>query len=127
MKGTSQIAVVHLEETENIIEMCKEHKVSKLVYCSSTGAIPEEEKGTIRECEGSIPLDPERIKAIIGSLEDEIKKIEDMGRTPIVVTSPIVRMYFKSMTQDYIKDLIVVSYNEIDSNVELSSVGMVTG
>ena len=26
-----------------------------------------------------------------------------------------------------IKDLIVVSYNEIDSNVELSSVGMVTG
>nr|WP_248406123.1 hypothetical protein [Butyrivibrio fibrisolvens] len=42
--------------------MCKEHKVSKLVYCSSTGAIPEEEKGTIRECEGSIPLDPERIK-----------------------------------------------------------------
>ncbi len=74
-----------------------------------------------------LTLDPERIKAIIGSLEDEIKKIEDMGRTPIVVTSPIVRMYFKSMTQDYIKDLIVVSYNEIDSNVELSSVGMVTG
>ena len=31
------------------------------------------------------------------------------------------------MTQDYYKDLIVVSYNEIDSNVELSSVGMVTG
>ncbi|MBR5636693.1 MAG: flagellar biosynthesis protein FlhA [Pseudobutyrivibrio sp.] len=74
-----------------------------------------------------LTLDPERIKAIIASLEEEIKKIEDMGRTPIVVTSPIVRMYFKSMTQDYIKDLIVVSYNEIDSNVELSSVGMVTG
>ena len=74
-----------------------------------------------------LTLDPERIKAIIASLEEEIKKLEDMGRTPIVVTSPIVRMYFKSMTQDYIKDLIVVSYNEIDSNVELSSVGMVTG
>jgi flagellar biosynthesis protein FlhA len=74
-----------------------------------------------------LTLDPERIKAIIASLEEEIKKIEDMGRTPIVVTSPIVRMYFKSMTQDYIKDLIVVSYNEIESNVELSSVGMVTG
>ena len=50
-----------------------------------------------------------------------------MGKTPIVVTSPIVRMYFKGLTQDYVKDLIVVSYNEIDSNVELSSVGMVTG
>ena len=27
---------------------------------------------------------------------------------------------------DYYKDLIVVSYNEIESNVELQSVGMVT-
>ena len=74
-----------------------------------------------------LTLDPERIKAIIASLEEEIKKLEDMGKTPIVVTSPIVRMYFKGLTQDYVKDLIVVSYNEIDSNVELSSVGMVTG
>ncbi|SDB11102.1 flagellar biosynthesis protein FlhA [Pseudobutyrivibrio sp. YE44] len=74
-----------------------------------------------------LTLDPERIKAIVASLEDEIKKLEELGRTPIVVTSPIVRMYFKSMIQDYFKDLIVVSYNEIDSNVELSSVGMVTG
>ena len=74
-----------------------------------------------------LTLDPERIKAIIDSLGQEINKLEEMGRTPIVVTSPIVRMYFKSMTQDYYKDLIVVSYNEIDSNVELSSVGMVTG
>ncbi len=30
------------------------------------------------------------------------------------------------MTEEYFKDLIVVSYNEIDSNVELQSVGMVT-
>ena len=31
-----------------------------------------------------------------------------------------------SATEDYFKDLIVVSYNEIESNVELQSVGMVT-
>ena len=38
----------------------------------------------------------------------------------------IVRMYFKKMTEDYFKDLIVLSYNEVESNVELQSVGMVT-
>lgn len=27
---------------------------------------------------------------------------------------------------DYFKDLIVLSYNEVESNVELQSVGMVT-
>ena len=74
-----------------------------------------------------LTLDPERIRAIMDSLQAEIAKFEETGKTPIVVTSPIVRMYFKKMTEDYIKDLIVVSYNEIDSDVELQSVGMVTG
>ena len=54
------------------------------------------------------------------------KKLENMGKTPIVITSPIVRMYFKKLTEDYFKDLIVVSYNEVESNIELQSVGMVT-
>ena len=42
------------------------------------------------------------------------------------MTSPIVRMYFKRMTEDYFRDLIVISYNEVESNIELQSVGMVT-
>ena len=45
---------------------------------------------------------------------------------PIIITSPIVRIYFKKLINDYVKDLTVVSYNEIESNVELQSVGMVT-
>ena len=32
----------------------------------------------------------------------------------------------KKLTNDYFKDLIVISYNEIDSNIELKSVGVVT-
>lgn len=35
-------------------------------------------------------------------------------------------MYYKKMTEEYFKDLIVVSFSEIESNVELQSVGMVT-
>lgn len=73
-----------------------------------------------------LTLDPERTKLIMNSVETEIAKLENLGKNPIIVTSPIVRMYFKKMTEDYFKDLIVVSYNEIDSNVELQSVGMVT-
>ena len=55
-----------------------------------------------------LTLDPERIRAIMDSLQAEIAKFEETGKTPIVVTSPIVRMYFKKMTEDYVKDLIVV-------------------
>ncbi|MCR5673924.1 MAG: flagellar biosynthesis protein FlhA [Lachnospiraceae bacterium] len=73
-----------------------------------------------------LTLDPERTKDIMKSVGDEVAKLENLGRNPIVITSPIVRMYFKKLTEDYYPDLIVVSYNEIDSNVELQSVGMVT-
>ena len=73
-----------------------------------------------------LTLDPERTKAIMKSVGDEIAKLENLGKNPIIVTSPIVRMYFKRLTEDYYRDLIVVSYNEIENNVELQSVGMVT-
>lgn len=84
------------------------------------GAVKQTEQGTY------ITLDPEKTKAVMDSVKDEVMKLEDLGKNPIIVTSPIVRTYFKKLTADYFKDLIVISYNEIDSNVELQSVGMVT-
>lgn len=73
-----------------------------------------------------LTLDPERTKKIIDSLGEALKKLEDMGKNPIVITSPIVRLYFKKLASDYYKDIIVISYNEVESTVELQSVGMVT-
>ncbi len=73
-----------------------------------------------------LTLDPERTKELMSILESEIKKLEDLGKSPIIITSPIVRMYFKKLTEDYFRDLIVISYNEVESNIELQSVGMVS-
>ena len=73
-----------------------------------------------------LTMDPEKTKAIMDSVRTETEKLESLGKNPIIITSPIVRMYFKKLTEDYFKDLIVVSYNEVESDVELQSVGMVT-
>lgn len=73
-----------------------------------------------------ITLDPGKTKKILNSVETEIKKLENQGKAPIIITSPIVRMYFKKLTCEYFKDLIVISYNEIESDVELQSIGVVT-
>lgn len=73
-----------------------------------------------------LTLDPEKTRAIMNSVETEINKLESLGKSPIIITSPIVRMYFKKLTEDYFKDLIVISYNEVENSVELQSVGMVT-
>lgn len=73
-----------------------------------------------------LTLDPEMSQNIINAVNEEITKLQNLGKSAIIITSPIVRMYFKKLTSDYFKDLVVISYNEIDSNVELQSVGMVT-
>ena len=90
--------------------------------------IEQEIMASVKQTENGayLTLDPERTKAIIKSVETEIAKLENLGKNPIIITSPIVRMYFKRLTKDYVKDLIVVSYNEVENNVELQSVGMVT-
>jgi flagellar biosynthesis protein FlhA len=90
--------------------------------------LEQEIMGSVKQTEQGayLTLDPEKTKTIMSSVKTEVGKLEKLGKNPIVITSPIVRMYFKKLTEDYYKDLVVVSYNEIESNVELQSVGMVT-
>jgi len=54
---------VNVGGTANIIRLCKEHKeCRKLVYCSSTGAIPELSKGQkITETSDFYTLDPQKV------------------------------------------------------------------
>ena len=73
-----------------------------------------------------LALDPDYSSHIMEALREESSKLEELGKTPIIITSPIVRMYFKHLTMEQFKNLHVLSYNEIDSDVELQSVGMVT-
>ncbi len=73
-----------------------------------------------------LALDPDYTNRLMVSLKEETNKLEELGRTPILLTSPIVRMYMKKLTAEQFRNLHVLSYNEIDSDVELQSVGMVT-
>ena len=90
--------------------------------------LEQEMMANIKQTENGsyVAMDPEKVKTIMDNVETEVAKLEQLGKLPILLTSPIVRMYFKKMSEDYFADLIVISYNEIESNVELQSVGMVT-
>ncbi len=90
--------------------------------------IEQEIMASVKQSEqGSyLTLAPERTRAIMEATQRELKKLEELGRNPIVITSPIVRIYFKTLADEFISDIIVISYNEVDSSVELQSVGMIT-
>jgi flagellar biosynthesis protein FlhA len=82
-------------------------------------AIEQNENGTY------LSLDPMTTQTILASLSEEIHKLLKMGEQAIVVTAPIVRFYFKRISEQSIPDLIVLSYNEIESNIDIQSAGMV--
>ncbi|MDI5787542.1 FHIPEP family type III secretion protein [Bacillus licheniformis] len=44
---------------------------------------------------------------------------------PILLCSPPVRMYVKQLLERYFPDLPVLSYNELEANVEVQSIGVV--
>jgi len=102
------------EETSSVVTL--DPKIEQDIMAS----VKQTEQGAY------LTLDPDTTKKILESTEKQIKKMEDAGHTPIIITSPIVRMYYKKLTNDYFRNLIVISYNEIESDVELQSVGMVT-
>ena len=53
-----KVYAVNVDGTQNIIDMCIKHKVKKLVYISSTGAIPELPHGQrIKEVDHFLPTD----------------------------------------------------------------------
>ncbi len=84
--------------------------------------------GNVQQTEqGSyLALDPGVTQRIFDNLGKETMKLTSMGLQPIILTSPIVRIYFKRLVEQVAPDLVVLSYNEIDPASEIQSVGMVS-
>ncbi len=70
-----------------------------------------------------LSMDPDTIQKIVAKTTDEVNKIKDVIPTVIVLTSPIVRVYYKKMIDQFIPGLTVLSYSEIDGTTQIQSVG----
>jgi flagellar biosynthesis protein FlhA len=73
-----------------------------------------------------LALEPSVTNTIINNLSKHVQKLAQLGQTPVILASPIVRLYFKRLTEQVLPGLVVLSYNELDPNVEVQSVGMVS-
>ena len=74
-----------------------------------------------------LTIPPDKTQRMYRNLNKEIEKVLSLGIQPIILTAPVVRIYFKKLTEQMIPDLVVLSYNELDSMVEVQSVGVVRG
>lgn len=73
-----------------------------------------------------LALDPAVSNTIINNLSKNVQRLVQLGSQPIVLASPIVRLYVKRLTENVIPGLVVLSYNEIDPSMEIQSVGTVS-
>lgn len=72
-----------------------------------------------------ISIDPDIVQRILSNLSVQVQKLTNLGEQPIILTAPIVRLYFKRLTEQLTSDLVVLSYNEVEPTVEIESIGMV--
>ena len=73
-----------------------------------------------------LALDSKTIQAIVTSTNKEIGKIKDLVPVPIVLTSPVVRIYMKKLLDQFYPDTVVLSYNEIDGEIQIQALGTIT-
>ncbi|MCL2096610.1 MAG: flagellar biosynthesis protein FlhA [Oscillospiraceae bacterium] len=72
-----------------------------------------------------LDIDPATIQGILSSLSDNLAKLDSIGAQPIVLTNPLVRIYFKQFIDQFVPGLTVLSTSEIDPKVQLQAVGVI--
>ncbi|WAM36792.1 flagellar biosynthesis protein FlhA [Caldicellulosiruptor acetigenus] len=70
-------------------------------------------------------LPPDYVQKLINNLSNILEKLLSTSAQPIVICSPIVRIYFRRLIENIFPDVVVLSYNEILPNVQIKTVGMV--
>jgi len=70
-------------------------------------------------------LPPDYVQKLINNLSNILEKLVSVSAQPIVICSPVVRIYFRRLIENIFPDVVVLSYNEILPSVQIKTVGMV--
>lgn len=73
-----------------------------------------------------LSLAPDIIQQMMESMMTQLEKTKDYMSIPIILTSPVVRLYFHRITEQFYPNVIVLSFNEIDNATQIQAVGNIT-
>ncbi len=102
-------------EADQLKVISLDAKVENLIM----GAVKKMDNGSY------LALDQESIQSIVIASTTEIDKIRDLVPSPVILTSPIVRIYFKKLIDQFCPNVNVLSFNEIDSNIQIQALGTI--
>ncbi|MDD2294338.1 MAG: flagellar biosynthesis protein FlhA [Eubacteriales bacterium] len=72
-----------------------------------------------------LAIEPPVVQGIVESMTEQMEKVKELIHQPIMLTSPIVRIYFKKLIDPFLPNLAVLSFSEIDSNIQIQAIGVV--
>jgi len=92
---------------------------------------PNVEKLIVDNVQGSdhgtyLALDPRISQGIYQKLAEQVQSLTSMGHSPILLTAPNIRMHMRKLIERVLPDVAVLSFNELDSSVDVQSGGVVS-
>ncbi len=73
-----------------------------------------------------LALSPEVMQNVITQMSEEVKKFQELGQPPIILTSQVVRIHVYRLIEQFFPDVFVLSFNEISNNIQIQAVGNIT-
>ncbi len=72
-----------------------------------------------------LAIEPQAVQRIVEGVSEQVSKLKELVSQPVVLTSPVVRIYFKRLIEQFIPTLTVLSFNEIDANIQIQGIGVI--
>ncbi len=98
-----------------------------LYVITLSGSVEKKVADSVQQTEHGnfLSMDPTQSQQILESAAQETERLSQMGQVPVILCSPAVRMYVRQLIERYLPHVPVLSYNELEANVEVQSVGVV--
>lgn len=109
-----------------IVQLYKDEKGK--IYCFTVEPAIEKliSEGIQTSDQGSyLAIEPKIAQHLVQELATLLEKSNFMGKQFVVLVSPLIRRFFRKLTERTLPGIPIISYNEVPPQIELESVGMV--
>jgi flagellar biosynthesis protein FlhA len=73
-----------------------------------------------------VAIEPETMQKIASAHMREMDRLQQTGASPVVLTSPLVRVYYKKLLEQFNQSAVVLSFSEIDPAIHIQSLGTIS-
>lgn len=73
-----------------------------------------------------LAMGPDMMQQLITQIAEHMKKFTDLGQTPIILTSQVIRVYLSRMLSQFYPTLFVLSFSEVTNDVQIQALGNIT-